>query len=271
MPKLSIITVNYNNHEGLKKTVQSVFAQTFTDYEYLIIDGGSDDGSKAFIENSADKLVFWVSEKDTGVYDAMNKGIAKAKGEYLLFLNSGDFLLDDNVLQNVFTENPSKDIIYCDLYWEIDGNKVHQPYPDALSFEHFVEKELPHQASFIKKELFTIVGFYDTQYKIIADWKFFILAIIKHNCSYQHISLPVSVCDRKGISCDPLNADEIKKGRNKIMKENFPVFLNDYYNLSKARKELEQSQNLLSQIRMNVGYRLLSRIKRMIKGKNDSK
>ncbi len=83
MPKLSIITINYNNLEGLQKTIQSVFEQSFTDYEYIIIDGGSADGSKNLIEHSASRLSYWVSEKDKGIYDAMNKGISYSKGEYL--------------------------------------------------------------------------------------------------------------------------------------------------------------------------------------------
>src|SRR5690242_21925905 len=96
--KLSIITVNFNNAAGLQRTMDSAFHQTFTDYEYVIIDGGSTDGSKDLIKNHANKLVYWVSEKDNGVYQAMNKGIVRAKGDYLLFLNSGDYLLHERIL-----------------------------------------------------------------------------------------------------------------------------------------------------------------------------
>lgn len=266
MPKLSIITVNYNNCQGLKKTAESVFAQTFPDYEYIIIDGGSDDGSEEYIEQHAERFSYRVCEKDYGVYDAMNKGIKKATGEYLLFLNSGDYLTGNDTLSKVFSMNSSKDIIYCDLFWEVDGERFYQPYPSELNFEHFINKELPHQASFIRRELFSLVGLYDTTYRIIADWKFFILSILKHNCSYEHLEVPVSVCDRNGISCDPQNTDEIKKGRNEIIQENFSIFLNDHKNLTKTRKELENLQNQFSQIRMNFGYRIYSRIKRMIKG-----
>src|SRR5258705_4030466 len=92
MPRLSIITINYNNLTGLQKTMESVFTQSFADYEYIIIDGCSTDGSKEYIEHYGSRLAYRVSEKDKGVYDAMNKGIVRAKGEYLLMLNSGDYL-----------------------------------------------------------------------------------------------------------------------------------------------------------------------------------
>ena len=91
--KLSIITVNLNNLEGLKKTYESVVCQTFTDYEWLVIDGGSTDGSREFIEEHQDKFAYWCSEPDKGIYNAMNKGIVRAKGEYLNFMNSGDYFV----------------------------------------------------------------------------------------------------------------------------------------------------------------------------------
>ena len=100
MPELSIITINLNNCAGLQKTLDSVFAQTFTDYEYLVIDGGSTDGSAELIKKQENKFVYCVSEKDNGIYHAMNKGIRKATGDYLLFLNSGDYLVNDEVLSN---------------------------------------------------------------------------------------------------------------------------------------------------------------------------
>ena len=97
-PKFSIITVNYNNLEGLKKTVESVKNQTYQKFEYIVIDGGSYDGSLEFIKDNESLLDYWVSEPDSGVYQAMNKGIEKATGEYLLFLNSGDHFCNTKVL-----------------------------------------------------------------------------------------------------------------------------------------------------------------------------
>ena len=108
---LSIITVNLNNLTGLQKTMQSVFEQTFTNYEYIIIDGGSTDGSKEWIAQHADKLAYWVSEKDGGVFNAQNKGIVKSKGEYLLFLNSGDYFYTVEAIGALIQNSNNIDII----------------------------------------------------------------------------------------------------------------------------------------------------------------
>src|SRR5688572_27521016 len=99
MPKISIITINYNNLDGLKRTVDSVVNQTWQEFEYIVIDGGSTDGSGAYIESKSKHFHYWVSEPDKGIYNAMNKGIVKATGEYLLFLNSGDHFFNDTVLE----------------------------------------------------------------------------------------------------------------------------------------------------------------------------
>ena len=96
-----IITINYNDAAGLKKTIDSVINQTYTEFEYIIIDGGSSDSSLQIIKENANQINYWVSETDKGIYNAMNKGIEAAKGEYLLFLNSGDYLLDSLVLKKV--------------------------------------------------------------------------------------------------------------------------------------------------------------------------
>jgi glycosyltransferase involved in cell wall biosynthesis len=101
MIKLSIITINYNNRDGLEKTIRSVIDQRFTDFEFIVIDGGSTDGSVDNIRKYENKINYWCSEKDAGIYNAQNKGIKKAKGEYCLFLNSGDFLYNEDVLNKI--------------------------------------------------------------------------------------------------------------------------------------------------------------------------
>ena len=99
--KLSIITINYNNSIGLRKTIESVVSQTDNTFEYIIVDGGSSDGSVDIIKQYADKISQWVSERDGGIYNAMNKGVRMAHGEYIMFLNSGDILYDNNVIGHV--------------------------------------------------------------------------------------------------------------------------------------------------------------------------
>ena len=118
--KLSIITVNLNNLEGLKRTYESVVCQTFTDYEWIVIDGGSTDGSREFIEQHQDKFAYWCSEPDKGIYNAMNKGIMRAKGEYLNFMNSGDCFASNDTLIRVLVDERNEDIIYG--YIDIGGS-----------------------------------------------------------------------------------------------------------------------------------------------------
>jgi glycosyltransferase involved in cell wall biosynthesis len=110
-PKISIITINYNNREGLERTFDSVFSQNYTNFEYIVIDGASNDGSKELIDQFSDKITFWVSEPDKGIYNAMNKGIDQVNGEYVFFLNSGDVFLDSNSLEKVSEELHTDDII----------------------------------------------------------------------------------------------------------------------------------------------------------------
>ncbi|MFT4805390.1 MAG: glycosyltransferase involved in cell wall biosynthesis, partial [Psychroserpens sp.] len=102
--KLSIITINFNNAVGLKKTIESVVNQTSNDFEYIVIDGGSNDGSVDVIKEYEAKVSYWVSEVDKGIYHAMNKGILLAKGDYLEFLNSGDILVNETVIQKIIPE-----------------------------------------------------------------------------------------------------------------------------------------------------------------------
>ena len=134
--------------------MKSVFEQSYNDFEYIIIDGGSNDGSKDLIESNSKKLSYWVSEKDNGIYNAMNKGTLKAKGEYVLYLNSGDYLVSSDVLKYVSTSLNKFDIIFGDLFIEtLTGEKSVKKYNDDISFSYFINESLPHPASFISKNL----------------------------------------------------------------------------------------------------------------------
>ena len=152
--KLTVLTINYNNKEGLIKTFESVRAQTWKDFEFIVIDGGSTDGGKELIEQN-DQINYWVSEKDSGVYNAMNKGIKKAKGDYIIFMNSGDFFYDEYVLEKVRDEFDSNiDILYGDsVFFNDKGYRKVIKAPNKLTFGFFYDGGLNHQAVFIKKPL----------------------------------------------------------------------------------------------------------------------
>ena len=154
MKRLSIITINYNNAPGLEKTISSIIPQLSDDIEYIVIDGGSKDNSVDYIKEQENKIACWVSEPDNGIYHAMNKGIEKTGGEYLLFVNSGDTINDDTDLNELIKDVNGKDIIYYNLQIaDSNGQTYIKTYPPYLDFKFFAESSLPHCATFIKKEL----------------------------------------------------------------------------------------------------------------------
>lgn len=249
--KLSIITVNYNNGDGLEKTIKSVADQSFKNFEYLIIDGNSTDNSKALIKSYASKIDYWVSEPDRGIYDAMNKGIARAKGDYCMFLNSGDYLLDPSTLENVFRNNPTEDIIYGDLK---SDHRVYK-YPKELTLNSLLNGTIPHQASFIKTALFSKYGTYEEKYPIIADWVFFVKAILVHQVSYKHLDLYISFFEHGGISTQSEHMEQMNKERTQLFMELFPRIFPDYVAM---RQTIDQQKSELN------GYRN-SRLVKLVK------
>jgi glycosyltransferase involved in cell wall biosynthesis len=243
--RLSIITINYNNAEELAKTMNSVLEQTWTDFEYLIVDGGSTDNSVEVIQNYQGKLSYWVSEPDTGIYNAMNKGIRKATGEYLLMLNAGDLLSDKEVLALIFsTHTYEEDILAGDVYRAVNGKIFDKSYfPDVLTFGFLRNGTISHQAAFIKKQLHDVVGLYDENLKFGSDWKFFILAICKYNASYKHLPLFTTICDASGLTSSPQNFQEMKQENEQVLAQYFPAFLLDY-----AKFDYKQSKTLKSKV-----------------------
>jgi glycosyltransferase involved in cell wall biosynthesis len=246
--KLSIITINYNNLKGLKRTVGSVINQTWKEFEYIVIDGGSTDGSLAFIQSQSANIHYWVSEPDKGIYNAMNKGIAKATGEYLLFLNSGDHFYSDMALQENIKSLVSYDLIYFNI--EVIGVKPAEiiSYPEILRFSDMYFSALCHQGTFIKKELFDLVGLYDEDLKIVSDWKFMILALYKYDCTYIKINETISTYYLDGISSQMDFSEERKQVLNKYFNE----YVSDYNELFNKRKELKIHQNYLDTNRLKM-------------------
>lgn len=231
--KISIITVNYNNKAGLQKTIDSVTAQIFKDIEFIIIDGNSTDGSKELLLEHQDHFTYWVSEPDHGIYHAMNKGISIAKGDYLLFLNSGDCLADEQVLNKLAPQiNGTYDIYYGDIIFERTKNRRKVIFPEKLSFNFFVTDNLSHQATFIKRTLFDKFFYYNEHFRIASDWEFMIYAICKRNASYQHLNLLVTIYDGTGLSSDAANYKTLYEERSISMNKYFPLFVTDYEQLS---------------------------------------
>jgi glycosyltransferase involved in cell wall biosynthesis len=254
MKTLSVITINLNNACGLEKTIKSILGQTFTDYEYIVIDGCSIDGSVDLIKKYSNKIGYWISEKDKGIFNAQNKGIAKAEGTYCFFLNSGDYLVDENVLQNVFSKNYEEDILYGDMM--IDwGNKqiTLGKMPDNITFLQMLTDTLWHPVSFIKRNLFKLYGCYDESYRMVADYEFFFKTIIVNNVSTRHIPMPISVYNVNGLSSLPKYKSIEKEERKRVLKSYLPQavvsFADNYINTMSLKRKtwLSRLNNKLKQ------------------------
>lgn len=238
---ISIITVNLNNLEGLKKTMTSVFEQTWQEFEYIIIDGGSKDGSREYIESNNDKIDHWVSEPDKGIYNGMNKGIKTATGDYLLFLNSGDELSNKTILQEITSSNSfDRDLIYTNLIM-VDKNKEEiKKYPHILNFSFFYKTSLPHPSTFIKSSLFYEERCYDEELKIVADWKFFMDSLCKHNATYKKVPKALSRFYLDGISSGKENYIKVKIERDSVLNSDYSMFLRDYKKFTGIKKKLSE-------------------------------
>lgn len=224
--KLSIVTINYNDAIGLERTIQSVITQTFKDFEYIIIDGNSTDGSKEIIKKYSEKIQVAISEPDTGIYNAMNKGAALAKGEYLLFLNSGDNLKYENSLEELFNLDPKDDIVSSICIDYTETKEYLKIPPKEISLYTFISGSLPHPSTIIKNSVFKQIGGYIEDYKIISDWCFFIDALLIHRVSYSFTNVQLSEFNCYGISSTNL-CSEAKEGID-FLNNRFGPILKDY-------------------------------------------
>lgn len=196
--KLSIITINYNDVKGLQKTIDSVLMQTWKDFEWIVIDGGSTDGSRDVIEKYKQHFVFWCSEPDKGVYNALNKGVSYAKGEYICCMNAGDCFYESNTLAKIFEKDHDEDILYGDWIEVYPDKSVlkHEPYP--IDFHVFRHQNICHQAMFVKTSHLKMKGF-DESYKLLADfarWTEMLLA----KCTIAFVDCIVCRYNMGGIS-----------------------------------------------------------------------
>lgn len=234
--KLSVITINLNNSEGLAKTIKSILSQTFKDYELLIIDGSSSDSSIQIINQNANKLKYWVSEPDNGIYNAMNKGILKSKGDYCFFLNSGDYFPNERVLENVFKSEFQEEIIFGNLLVLLNGQVVGKSKgKEKLTFIDIYSSILKHQSSFIHRVLFDKFGLYNERLKIIADWEFFLKTVGLGGASYKYIDIDVACFDNNGISNN--SGALISQERNSVISTYIPPMMQrDYEFLLKFGK-----------------------------------
>ena len=255
MSKLTIITINYNNASGLQKTVESVLAQSTQDFEYIVVDGGSTDGSVDYFIAQNSELrtqnFSFISEKDKGIYNAMNKGIRMAKGEYLHFLNSGDWLVDKFVVERMLKELRSFELGVRSKEFGVKspevvdarpidifvGNKI-MVRPDGkvrygrndkrpVTALTFYRSTIEHTSAYIRRAMFDEVGMYDETLCIVSDWKWYFDAVVNHNAKVAFTDIYVSYFDNTGISSTSPALD--KAERRQILEQMLPpAVLADY-------------------------------------------
>ncbi len=230
--KVSVITVNLNNAAGLRKTLQSSKDQTYQDFEQIVIDGGSTDGSIGVMEDFKNFIEYSVSEKDNGIYEAMNKGIRAAKGEYLIFMNSGDIFFDRNTIAGVMTKNYNTDYIFGGMILDCGKRQFHRSIPQKLTFYYLYTHTLYHQSMYVRKSVFERFGFYDQSVRITADWRQYLLAIFKYDCTYTLLPDILSIYDNNGLSSLKMGTMQtILKERADAFNTWFPGFVDDYAEL----------------------------------------
>lgn len=247
--RLSIVTINFNNVEGLQKTLASVASQTYRDIEHIIIDGGSTDGSVDVIREYEQQLhithstihLLWASERDHGIYDGMNKGVKKATGDYVWILNSGDCAASSDTVEfmmGIIAET-NIDILL--------GNKIHvypndkkaydplsvkrisdlKPRPIEVSMLTFYSGTIPQDAAFVRRYLFEKYGYFDDKLKICADWKLYLNMIALDGVQPWHVNVDVVLFDMTGIS--NANTDLLKAEKRAYLQELLPAsVLKDY-------------------------------------------
>ena len=221
---LSIITINFNNSIGLLKTAQSIKEQTTSEYEWIIIDGGSTDDSIKTIQRFTDIITYWISEPDNGIYHAMNKGIKIAKGNYLHFLNSGDYYADNQVLEKFKRYAYNEDIIYGNAIIVNENDEEISRFiaPNNIKLSYFWSHTLNHQATFFKKKCFERF-LYNENNKIASDVELY-MQLIYNGYSFQKINEFIVCYDNSGIS-NQIKTGEFTKVVNNILP---PAILADY-------------------------------------------
>lgn len=206
--KLSIITINKDNLVGLKKTMASVLSQSYKDFEYIVVDGASTDGSVDVMKEYEKRIqtekifIHAISERDAGIYDAMNKGVRKSVGEYVLMLNSGDYLLNERVLESILPDLDGTDIVQGNTVSLYEGNeRINRGYGKSdINFIDVQQGRFLHQASFCRKILFDKFGYFDVSYKIDGDTVFYVKTLGYGDASFKYVDLNIAYFDLNGRS-----------------------------------------------------------------------
>lgn len=261
---ISIITINRNNADGLRATMESVFAQTFTDFEYIVVDGASTDDSLDVVKEFDDRpKAFrwkWISEPDSGIYCAMNKGIRMSSGDYLLMLNSADTLVNEYVIERMMPLLGDADVVQGNVF-EVgkDGKRLNRSFGKSdITFFDVLDGFFLHQAAFVRMSVYEEYGLYDESYKKNADTFFFYNVLGFGNASFKYVDVTISNYDTNGISGNPQWAAIDKEERERFVKENIPNRL--YAEYQNSYKKIKLYNNLKQYKIVWLGTMLLARV-----------
>jgi glycosyltransferase involved in cell wall biosynthesis len=240
-PLISIITAVFNGAATLEQTIRSVAGQNFKNFEYIVVDGGSTDGTINLLNKYADNIDYWVSEPDKGIYDALNKGIDLARGDWLYFIGADDRLADDSVLQRFFLRPADSELMYGNVYWGEGG--------DAVAGEFFEEKfyfqNICQQAIFYNKKLFKRIGKFDLRYRLVADWVFNMKAFGLKTTKPIFIDTVIAVFSLDGMSTNVWDKDFLRD-RDRLFRGSFGVYAYLRFKISVTFKKIASSPKLIA-------------------------
>lgn len=221
-PLFSIITICRNEVGGIRGTCESIIGQAHQDFEWIVIDGASTDGTIEILNAYAHRITRLVSEPDDGIYQAMNKGVAMAKGAYLIFMNGGDRFADAQALARA-AQAPRVELIYGDILWGgPEGPLVRSP--GRLEPGILLSRHVPHQASFYQRDLFERFGTYDTGFRIAGDYDLYARLVEIGRVSHHHIAHPLAIFDLGGMSRDPAMRALRKRENHRVRMRYFPRY-----------------------------------------------
>jgi glycosyltransferase involved in cell wall biosynthesis len=223
--RFTVVTVCLNEVTTIRRTCESLCHQSYDDFEWIVIDGQSTDGTLAALDDYASHITQLVSEPDNGIYDAMNKGIARAKGDYLLFLNAGDSLADTKTLETV-SQGPGCDLLFGDLRCiSATGEVQVKSFPDMLPRHYLVRNMLPHQASYFHRRVFDKYGGYESRWQIAGDYELFVRLIYRYGISYHHIPEVVAEFHMDGVSSHAAQRQRRRLENHQIRWHYFPWYV----------------------------------------------
>jgi len=270
MPIITVITINRNNAFGLKKTLKSIENQTSKDFEFIVIDGASTDESISLLQTfqlSNLQTFKWVSEPDSGIYNAMNKAIKMATGDYFLFINSGDELANNEVIEKIHQDLLPETELASGILTLINNENTKQLYPPTeISLSYCINSGLTHPNTLIRKSLFDKYGLYNESNKIVSDWEFFLIAAGLNNCNYQQLDIQIAKFYQDGISS--FNKELVNTEMQRVIKRIIPkTILKDLKKLevlesltSQPAYQMVQQSNLINKLLLFI-YKIRKRFK----------